>query len=290
MRKRFVLILMMMSLLECVTVHGETEVPSAQETSSAASEITEKVETAEEPDLPQPKGVDSLQDLLDISLDYFHSNCDYSVISDYCDLQAKLAVALIEEGYYDIEMPLADLMEKAALLYGSAEELQQKDPDLASKIMEGMELQEPATFVTDYMTNIRDNLRNGTITSKDSGYDRYTHMLEDWDKGTDYMLENYPEIRMTASAYGIVFGLEDAMEQVCFTAGMFNSSEGVLFNQYECEYKPENIYVNPNGICGYDMGSVVNGGEEVYASMLYYVKDGQYYLIDYDYMVGYLGG
>ena len=49
-------------------------------------------------------------------------------------------------------------------------------------------------------------------------------------------------------------------------------------------------HVNANGICAYDMGYVVRDYEALSVTMLYYVRDGRYYLIDYTYSIGSMGG
>ena len=245
------------------------------------------------PELPQPKGVDSVKTLLEISLDYFHSGCDYSKIAEYHDPRAYLAYFLMEDFYDEEEMSLDQAMEKAALFYGSAEELQEKDPWLAEQVMEELDAMDPEEALNEYMTGLRDSFRNGEITEDNPNYEKLSAILADWDKGADYVFEHYPELLQSARDRGMVFGLQDAMEQMQ-RFGRFelyrSTEEDEKFRDLECEYRPENTYVDPSGICSYDMGYVVEGYDAWSVDMMYYVRDGLYYLIGYSYAVGSVGG
>lgn len=245
------------------------------------------------PDLPQPKGADSVKTLMELSLDYFHSGCDYSKIAEYHDPRAYLAYFLMEDFYDEEEMSLDQAMEKAALFYGSAEELQEKDPWLAEQVMEELDAMDPEEALNEYMTGLRDSFRNGEITEDNPNYEKLSAILADWDKGADYVFEHYPELLQSARDRGMVFGLQDAMEQMQ-RFGRFelyrSTEEDEKFRDLECEYRPENTYVDPSGICSYDMGYVVEGYDAWSVDMMYYVRDGLYYLIGYSYAVGSVGG
>lgn len=245
------------------------------------------------PDLPQPKGADSVKTLMELSLDYFHSGCDYSKIAEYHDPRAYLAYFLMEDFYDEEEMSLDQAMEKAALFYGSAEELQEKDPWLAEQVMEELDAMDPEEALNEYMTGLRDSFRNGEITEDNPNYEKLSAILADWDKGADYVFEHYPELLQSARDRGMVFGLRDAMEQMQ-RFGRFelyrSTEEDEKFRDLECEYRPENTYVDPSGICSYDMGYVVEGYDAWSVDMMYYVRDGLYYLIGYSYAVGSVGG
>ena len=69
-----------------------------------------------------------------------------------------------------------------------------------------------------------------------------------------------------------------------------NREADEIFKTLECEYRPENTYVDESGVCSYDMGYVVDGYDAWSVDMLYYVKDAQYYLIGYQYVLGSTGG
>ena len=245
------------------------------------------------PDLPQPKGADSVKTLMELSLDYFHSGCDYSKIAEYHDPRAYLAYFLMEDFYDEEEMSLDQAMEKAALFYGSAEELQEKDPWLAEQVMEELDAMDPEEALNEYMTGLRDSFRNGEITEDNPNYEKLSAILADWDNGADYVFEHYPELLQSARDRGMVFGLQDAMEQMQ-RFGRFelyrSTEEDEKFRDLECEYRPENTYVDPSGICSYDMGYVVEGYDAWSVDMMYYVRDGLYYLIGYSYAVGSVGG
>ena len=258
-----------------------------------ATQAAPATTAAPEPTLPQPKGVDSVKTLLEISLDYFHSGCDYSKIAEYHDPRAYLAYFLMEDFYDEEEMSLDQAMEKAALFYGSAEELQEKDPWLAEQVMEELDAMDPEEALNEYMTGLRDSFRNGEITEDNPNYEKLSAILADWDKGADYVFEHYPELLQSARDRGMVFGLQDAMEQMQ-RFGRFelyrSTEEDEKFRDLECEYRPENTYVDPSGICSYDMGYVVEGYDAWSVDMMYYVRDGLYYLLGYSYAVGSVGG
>ena len=256
---------------------------------SAAPDTT----AAPEPTLPQPKGVDSVKTLLELSLDYFHSGCDYSKIAENQDPRAYIAYYLMEDFYDDEELSLDQAMEKAALFYGSAEELEAKDPKLAEMIMEELDVMSPDEYLSEYMTGLRDAFRNGEIAEDSPNYEKLSAMLADWDKGADYVFEHYPELLQTARDRGMVFGLQDAMEQMQRFGRMElyrSSEEDEKFRNLECEYRPENSYVDESGVCSYDMGYVITGNESWSVDMMYYFEDGLYYLIGYSYVVGGVGG
>ena len=294
MRNRFVLILLVLSLLLGLTACGGltsvTPIGSQGEQEGQAPEST----AAPGPVLPQPKGADSVKTLMEISLDYFHSGCDYSRIAEYQDPRAYIAYWLLEDFYDDDEdMTLDQAMEKAALFYGTAEELQAEDPKLAEMVMEELDAEDPEEALSEYMTGLRDSFRNGEITEDNPNYEKLSQMLTDWDKGVDYIFEHYPELLQSARDRGAVFGLEDAMEQMRRFGRMElyrSPEEDERFRDLECEYRPENTYVDKSGICSYDMGYVAYGNDAWSVDMLYYVKDGLYYLIGYHYVVGSLGG
>ena len=293
MRNRFVLILLVLSLLLGLTACGGltsvTPIGSQGEQEGQAPEST----AAPGPVLPQPKGADSVKTLMEISLDYFHSGCDYSKIAEYQDPRAYLAYFLMEDFYDDEDMSLDQAMEKAALFYGTAEELQAKDPELAANLKDEMDFLDPEEELSEYMVGLRDAFRNGEITEDNPNYEKLSQMLTDWDKGADYIFEHYPEFLQNARDRGVVFGLQDAMEQMQRFGRMElyrSPEEDEHFRELECEYRPENTYVNSDGICSYDMGYVVDGYDAWSVDMLYYVKDNLYYLIGYHYVLGSTGG
>ena len=267
--------------------------PTGGQPGQEAQAAPETTASPAAPDLPQPKGADSVKTLMELSLDYFHSGCDYSKIAEYHDPRAYLAYFLMEDFYDEEEMSLDQAMEKAALFYGSAEELQEKDPWLAEQVMEELDAMDPEEALNEYMTGLRDSFRNGEITEDNPNYEKLSAILADWDKGADYVFEHYPELLQSARDRGMVFGLQDAMEQMQ-RFGRFelyrSTEEDEKFRDLECEYRPENTYVDPSGICSYDMGYVVEGYDAWSVDMMYYVRDGLYYLIGYSYAVGSVGG
>ena len=62
------------------------------------------------------------------------------------------------------------------------------------------------------------------------------------------------------------------------------------FTTLECEYRPENAYVDESGLCSYDMGYVVDGNDAWNLDLLYYVEDQVYYLVGYEIVLGSMGG
>lgn len=259
------------------------ETPAAPETTASPAA----------PDLPQPKGADSVKTLMELSLDYFHSGCDYSKIAEHHDPRAYLAWFIMEDFYDDEDLSLDQAMEKAALIYGSAEELEAKEPRLADMIRDEMDVEDPNEALSEYMNDLRNAFRNGEITEDNPNYEKLSALLTDWDKGADYVFEHYPELLEEQRERGYCFSLEEALEQMRRLARfeIFRNREAEeVFKALECEYRPENTYVDESGVCSYDMGYVVDGYDAWSVDMLYYVKDNLYYLIGYSYVLGSTGG
>lgn len=265
-------------------------------TGKPAPESTAAPESAaapETPVLPLPRGVDSVQTLLEISLDYFHNDCDYSRIAEYHDPAAYLACFIMEDFYRDEELSFAEARVKAALLYGDAATLEAGDPRLAELVAEEMDVEDADDLLNDFMSSLRDDFRSGEITEADPNYELFSAMLTDWDKGSDYLLTHYPALREQFRDQGICFDLEDAMDAMRRFARFElcrSEEENRRFRDLSCEYRPENVYVDESGVCSYDMGYVVNGNEAWGVDMLYYYEDGLYYLIGYSYVLGNTGG
>lgn len=144
--------------------------------------------------LPAAKGADSVKTLMEKSLQYFRSGCDYNVIADVHDQQAYLALLLKEDFYRDRNLSFAEAMDKATLLFGDADALLKADPELAQMVYDETDAMDPDEYVSEYMNDLRNAMRNGEISESNEHYDRYRKMLEDWDKGAAYMLEHYPEL------------------------------------------------------------------------------------------------
>ena len=243
------------------------------------------------PALPAPKGADSVKTLLEKVLEYLHSGCDYSKIEDVHDPVAYLAYFIMEDFYRDENLSFAQAREKAALLYGDAETLKAKDPELAELVMEEMDAEDPEEALNEYMNNLRNAFRNGDITEENPNYDKLSALLTDWDKGADYIFEHYPELMEDAQAHGAVFGLEGAMEQLRKYARFELYNNDLLhFQTLECEYRPENTFVNEAGWCSYDMGYLIEDGSSWGIDMLYYVENETYYLMGFSTVVGGVGG
>lgn len=299
MRTRFVLFLVVLSLLLGLAACGGSEKPQPSggkpgESQAAPGTPAAPADSeAPAPSLPQPKGADSVKTLLEKSLDYFHSGSDYGKIAEYHDPQAYLAYFMMEDFYDDEDLNLDQAMEKAALIYGSAEALEAKDPALAAMVRDEMDVEDPNEAISEYMNDLRDAFRSGEITKENPNYDKLSALLTDWDKGADYIFEHYPELLEQERERGYCFSLEEALEQMRRMARfeIYRSREGdERFKALECEYRPENTYVDESGVCSYDMGYVVDGYDAWSVDMLYYFKDGLYYLIGYSYVVGSTGG
>ena len=98
-------------------------------------------------------------------------------------------------------------------------------------------------------------------------------------------MEHYPEIVELSGLKGKLFSLEDAMKELTdyVNSGSFNS-DMVQFKNMEAEYHPENTEAGRNGgIFCYDVGIFKEEGDRDAweLDIIYYVKDGVYYLIDY---------
>ena len=260
--------------------------------SQAAPERTEAPESTAAPAAAyqRPQGADSVKTLLERSLDFLHTACDYSRIADVHDQQACIAYVMIialydtsfsTEGFTELSWDQA--MEKAALIMGDAETLEAKDPELAGQIREKMEIADPDEYLNQIVDDLRDSFKNGEITEAHPQYELFSQLLIDWDKGADYVFEHYPELLEDARARGIAFSLEDALEQFRrYARGESFNSDLRRFKSLEAEYHPENAEPGRNGgVFLYDVGSF-RADEDVWGlTMLYYVKDAVYYLVDY---------
>lgn len=242
--------------------------------------------------IPAVQGADSVKTLLEKSLDYLHSGCDYAKIADVRDQQACIAYVLISSLYETnyatetcTEITWEEAMEKAALFFGDARTLRDKDPELAQRLTDlcVLDLDESVGL-------IREAIREGDISEDDPYYEMCSNILIDWDKGSDYIAEHYQEElrEILFGGYmpsGVFFRLDDVLEYFrSYARGEFipNDSDMMKFRDLTAEYRPENTEVGRNGsIFIYDIGSVWNGEYKYKIDMLYYVKDAVYYLIDY---------
>ena len=238
--------------------------------------------------IPSPTGADSVQVLIEKSLEFFRNDCSYSKIEDVHDPVAYLALYMMEDLLRDQDLTFEQAKEKAALIYGSAEDLKAVEPELEQAIREEFDVMEPEEAVSEYMTELRNAMRSGEIKSDDPKYDKYSKMLTDWDKGTEYMLENYPDM---FDSVNIPIGMDNALKLLrqYVTFQKYNN-DIKRFKDLEVEFKPENIYVGEDGICSYDMGNIVDGNDSWSISMEYYYKDGRYFIICYSIVVGGIGG
>lgn len=240
--------------------------------------------------IPAVQGADSVKTLLEKSLDYLHSGCDYAKIADVRDQQACIAYVLIRSLYETdyatetcTEITWEEAMEKAALFFGDARTLQDKDPELTQRLTDlcVLDLDEGVGL-------IREAISEGDISEDDPYYEMCSNILIDWDKGSDYIAEHYQEElrEILFGGYmpsGVFFRLDDVLEYFRSYArgeSISNDSDVMNFRGLTAEYRPENTEVGRNGsIFIYDIGSVWNGEYKI--DMLYYVKDAVYYLIDY---------
>lgn len=239
----------------------------------------------------RPAGADSVKTLLEKSLDYLHTG-DYGKIADVHDQQAYLGYFIMEDLLRDRGLNLAQAREKAGLLFSDPETLQAQDPELAEAVMEELDAQDPEEALSEYMNNLREAFRTGAITQENPNYDKLSAMLTDWDKGADYIFEHYPEFLESSKANGVVLGLEGAMDAMRRFGRfeLYHEDLTTRFTTLECEYRPENAYVDESGLCSYDMGYVADGNDAWSLDLLYYVEDEVYYLVGYEMVLGSMGG
>ena len=291
-------LLMIAVLGACSKSVNDTPDPTQAPAPTEAPAIT-SVPTAEpffptdapQAELPDPAGADSVKTLLDRALEYLHNDCDYSKIEDVHDPVAYMALYFMEDLYRDRDMSLEEARGKAELLYTDAENLRTIDPELAELISEELDLDDAQDLFNEYMTDLRDSFRNGEITEENPDYEELSSLLTDWDKGMDYVFEHHPELREQFRNRGIAVSLDDAMDMLRSYARfeMYNQDLH-RFRDIECEYRPENVYVDESGICSYDMGTQIEGNDVWYIDMEYYVEDATYYLICFSLVVGSMGG
>ena len=270
---------LLLGLTACGSSGGQPGFPSsAQPASSEAA-------------APAVQGADSVKTLMEKSLEYFHTG-DYSAIADVHDRQAWVAWFLMEDVYREDDgLDLTRAMEKAALVFTDGETLRARDPELAELLLDEFDVEDRQEYLNEYMGEIRNAFQNGDITEDHPDYARLSQMLTDWDKGVDYMFEHYPELAEEAEAHWIVFDLDGALEMLRSDAAFDLSARNLdRFRELECEYSPEKVYVGSDGICSFDLGSVVEDNDVWEVTMLYCVRDEVYYLIGYSYVLGSLGG
>ena len=301
MRTRMIVMILVLSLLLGLTACGGippvTPPASGQpgRETQAAPEATE----APAPAYQRPQGADSVKTLLEKSLDFLHSDCDYSKIADVHDQLANMAFLLIIMEYGSnyatetvTEISWEQALERAKLLFLDADSLRARDPDLADTVMEWNNAQDPAELVNRFIENLRESFRSGTINESDPDYEKLSQLLADADKGADYIWTNYPEFFQGMQAPGMVIGLDGALERMRRFADLREESGDLAhFKTLELEYRPENSQPGRNGnIYSYYMGSLIDGHSTWSIDMLYYVENEVYYLIGFDYAVGGVGG
>ena len=264
---------------------------SSRGANPGASQPAKPQPASTEPALATVKGADSVKVLMEKSLEFYHTG-NYAAIADVHDRQAWIAWFLMEDIYRDDDtLTLEQAMDKAALLFTDAETLQAKDPELAELLLEEFDVEDRQEFLNDYMEDIKYDYQEGELSEDEPDAERAAQMLEDWDKGVAYMFEHYPELTEYAEAHWIAFDLESVMKllQKDDSFGL-DQREFERFRGLECEYSPEKIHVNDDGICGFDLGSVIEENDVWEVTMLYCVRNEVYYLIGYSYAVGSLGG
>ena len=219
--------------------------------------------------VPSVKGASSAEELMNLCVEYLNTG-DYSVIEPYHDRQAYLAYVFIDDLYDDLELTFDQAMEKAALLFGSAEALQKEDPELAALIMEETNAEDPDDFINDYLDGVREGMLNGDISPDNPNYEKLSKILADRDKGVNYILEHYPEILNRAIENGATIGLDGAMNTLHgYTVPDYE--DFARFKGMECEYRPEKVYIDETGVCDLDLGTVIDDGSSWGIGMLYRV-------------------
>ena len=258
-------------------------------TGEAPASTAPTTTAAPEPAISAAPGAESLEELLEKALDFLHNDCDFDRIADVTDQQARIAEALLIT-LYDVsyatetftEITWEEALEKAALIQGDAETLEARDPELAAQLREKMVV-DPEPYVNDYVDDLRDAILNGEITEDHPNYETLSQIAEDWDKGADYIMEHHPELIDAVQRRGLSFSLEGAME-LFRKYGRFEdyNSDLLRFRDFSCEYQAENAERGRNGgIFIYDMGSMELEEYHWTIRMLYWVRDGAYYLIDF---------
>lgn len=266
----------------------ETEPPAPESTAAPASAYT------------RPQGADSVKTLLEKCLDYLHTG-DYSKIADVHDRQACMAellvIILYESSFVTetvTEITWQEALDRAAVVFEGAEALREKDPELADRIMEFTNAQDPVEMTNQYLSQLREGFQNGAISEDHPNYEKLYQILVDADKGPEYVYETYPEIFDGIRQQGVIFGLEGALEKLMQKLTYSDEQTQNDFSHFrtlECEYGPENSYEGKNGsVYDYVMGSVVADRSTWSISMMYYVEDAVYYLVGFDWSVGGVGG
>ena len=281
--KRSVIIILVSFLIIAMTSCGQKDADGNVPANADSGK------TAERAEISRPAGADSVKTLLEKTMEFIRSGCDYSMISDVQDPVAMIAEFIIDDDGFGMDLTLDQAMAKAESFYEPADVFEQKEPELAEMIRDEFRVTEPEEALDELMTAIRDSFRDGSINEDTPGYEKYSQMLTDWDKGTDYMLGHYPDIFSEFPEYvesEAMIGMEGALEQFRQWA-CFEQYNGDLmrFSDLEPEYRPENSEIGDNGICTYPVGIIDTEYGDWSISMLYYVKDGTYYLISYEIVV-----
>ncbi len=293
-------LILVLGLTACGGKEGQptpTGVQPGKETQTAPG--TTAAPDAPAPVYQRPQGADSVKTLLEKSLDFLHSDCDYSKIADVHDRLASMANLLIIMEYGSnfatetvTEISWEQAVERAKLLFLDAETLRARDPDLADTVMEWNNAQDPAELVNRFIEQMRESFRSGAINESNPNYEKLSQLLTDADKGADYIWTHYPEMFQGEKDAGVVVGLDGALERMRRFADLREESGDLAhFKTLELEYRPENSQPGRNGnIYSYYMGSLIDGHSTWSIDMLYYVENEVYYLIGFDYAVGGVGG
>ena len=155
-----------------------------------------------------------------------------------------------------------------------------------------MEIADPDAYLNELVSNLRDGFKSGEINETTPNYEKLSQLLIDWDKGADYIFEHYSDLLDEAHRRGIVFSLDEALEQFRrYARGEGINNDLHRFKNLEAEYHPENAEPGRNGgIFSYDVGSFTEDHDVWGIDMLYYVKDEVYYLVDFSVWCGSTGG
>lgn len=263
---------------------------SSKGTKPGASQPGTPQPASTESALPKVKGADSVKVLMEKSLEFYHTG-SYSAIADVHDTQAWLAWFLMEDVYQDDQkLTLEQAMDKAALLFTDAETLRARDPELAELLLDEFDVEDRQEFLNDYMEDLKYDYQEGELSEDGPDAERAAQMLEDWDKGAAYMFEHYPELTEYAEAHWIAFDLDSLLKLLRSETSFDLDQRLERFRELECEYSPDKIHVNDDGICAFDLGSVVEDNDVWEVTMLYCVRNEVYYLIGYSYAIVSLGG
>lgn len=254
-----------------------------------------------EPQAAEPvklTGAASAEELLQKVEDYINHDHDFRYIDDVFDFELMNADIMYHNwGIMEWQqcVDAAHAMTEGAEAYAKSID----DPEGFLESMYAVKIADPHEYVSDYLEELANAFKEGTITEDSPDYEKLRGILVDRDKGVDYVIEHHPEIleeaHDTYGRYKTVFSLQDALD---YALGMRSTiPEGLadeyrLFIPLNAEFHPEEVNIDEDtGVCEFDIAQVMTSKyDRTTLYMSYAVRNERYYLVQIGISLGGVGG